>query len=93
MSDKERLEEIERATKVMKEYFGRPDFKLTNFNYDAVIEDLQFLIEQNKRYREARKEIEKKRNEYYGYQLAGNAEGLQEAMDIIDKEFGSETDD
>lgn len=48
--------------------------------------------EQMNRYREAIKEIEKARNEYYGYQLIGNAEGLQMALDIIDKALKGESE-
>lgn len=59
---KERLEEIAEGTKVMKDMFSNPDFKLETFNFDVLIEDMEYIIAQNKRYRVVLEEILKTPN-------------------------------
>lgn len=69
----ERLEEIKQGKEAMKKYFNRPDFELKTFNYDLVIDDLEYLIEQNNRYKHALKHIRVTTNDDMAYSISGKA--------------------
>lgn len=99
---KERLEEVDRWLLSMKETLSKKIKEKEIEELQQFIDVFEWLREQAfsvyggetfigykeqmNSYREVRKEIEKARNEYFGHQLIGNAEGLQMALDIIDKQ-------